>query len=225
MQIEKSKNIINSMDPFHRVGISLVLTIITYFFVRKISYNGLMIGTMLWDVFTLSYVILSWVVFLTSPVHQMKENAAKEDGGRFFVFLVIVISSFASMITVTMLIVSKDTANIDKNIYLPVIVSGILLSWIMVHSTFVFHYARLYYDTDDESGKIKGGLDFPSCENPDYIDFAYFSFIIGMTFQVSDVQISSRSMRRKALVHSLLAFALNTFVVALTINLIAGLKS
>lgn len=225
MQVEKSKNLINSMDPMHRVSISLILTIITYFFIRNIHYNSLMTGTILWDVFTFSYVILSWIVFFTSSLDQIKTKATSEDGGRFFVFLLILLSSFASMVTVTMLIVSKDTANIPKAIYLPVIVAGILLSWIMVHSTFVFHYAHLYYDTNETTGNNMGGLDFPSCDNPDYIDFAYFSFIIGMTFQVSDVQISSRRLRRKVLAHSLLAFVLNTFVVALTINLIAGLKT
>ena len=97
-----------------------------------------------------------------------------------------------------------------------------MTSWIMLHTIFTFHYAHLYYS------KIKGdpavsGLDFPSEKNPDYIDFVYFSFIIGMTFQVSDVTINSRIIRRTVLAHSLLAFALNTFVVALTINLIAGL--
>ena len=224
MEIEKSKNIINSMDPLHRVAISIVLMLITFFFVRSTHYNRLMIGTILWDVLTLSYVVLSWIVFFTSSLDQIKKKATKEDGGRYFVFLVIVFSSFASMVTVTMLIVSKDTANIPQVVYLPVIISGILLSWIMIHSTFVFHYAHLYYDIDDATGKKVGGLDFPSCDNPDYIDFAYFSFIIGMTFQVSDVQISSRAIRRKALAHSLLSFVLNTFVVALTINLIAGLK-
>ena len=67
-------------------------------------------------------------------------------------------------------------------------------------------------------------LDFPGNAKPDYLDFAYFAFVIGMTFQVSDVEIPSRTIRRTALAHSLLSFALNTFVVALTINLIAGLK-
>lgn len=212
------------MDPLHRVCISLILTIIAFFLVRQTHYNKLMIGTILWDVFTLSYVVLSWVVFFTSSINQMKHKASLEDGGRYFVFFIIVLSSFASMVTVTMLVTSKDTANIPQAVYLPVIISGILLSWIMIHTTYVFYYAHLYYDLDDASGEIKGGLDFPDCKNPDYIDFAYFSFIIGMTFQVSDVQISSRNVRHKALAHSLLAFALNTFVVALTINLIAGLK-
>ena len=97
-----------------------------------------------------------------------------------------------------------------------------MTSWVMLHTIFTLHYAHLYYSKIKDNPTVSG-LDFPEEKKPDYIDFAYFSFIIGMTFQVSDVQINSRIIRRTALAHSLLAFALNTFVVALTINLIAGL--
>jgi uncharacterized membrane protein len=119
-----------------------------------------------------------------------------------------------------MLSAGKSDGQAIANIVLSI--TGIISSWVMLHSIFTLHYAHLYYS------KIKGtatacGLDFPEEKKPDYIDFAYFSFIIGMTFQVSDVTINSRIIRRTVLAHSLLAFALNTFVVALTINLIAGL--
>jgi uncharacterized membrane protein len=83
----------------------------------------------------------------------------------------------------------------------------------------------MYYDdAPDDQSKSAEGLEFPEEDCPDYLDFAYFSFVIGMTFQVSDVQITSRIIRKQVLLHGLLSFALNTFVVALTINLIAGLK-
>jgi uncharacterized membrane protein len=102
---------------------------------------------------------------------------------------------------------------------------AMLFSWAIIHTTFGFHYANRYYDDAEGDPKIHaGGLDFPNEKNPDYLDFAYFSFVIGMTFQVSDVTITSRKIRRLALLHGLISFALNTFVVALTINLIAGLK-
>ena len=90
---------------------------------------------------------------------------------------------------------------------------------------FTFHYAHLYYFKDKDDTVDGNALEFPKEDKPDYPDFAYFAFVIGMTFQVSDVEINSRIIRRTALAHGLLAFALNTFVVALTINLIAGLKN
>ena len=96
----------------------------------------------------------------------------------------------------------------------------------MVHTTFTFQYAHLFYsDHKDDPNKHAEGLDFPSDKHPNYVDFAYFSFVLGMTFQVSDVQISAKGIRRIALVHGLLSFGLNTFVVALTINVIAGLQN
>jgi uncharacterized membrane protein len=152
----------------------------------------------LWDVFALSYIITSWIVFFTSSITHITKRARQDDGSRFFVFLIVVFSSFACMVTVLLLIISKDAAHISKAIYLPVIVSGMLLSWTIVHTTFGFHYAHLYYDNDEGTEKKAAGLNFPEEKNPDYLDFAYFSFVIGMTFQVSDVEISSRTIRRQA---------------------------
>ena len=221
----KQDNFFNSMNPIHRVVISFFITLIAFIFIRETHYNNMMIGIMMWDVFAFTYLLSSGIIFFTSSTENIKKRASKDDGGRLFIFFIVVVASFASMVTVTMLIISKDTANISKIVYLPVIISGMLLSWIMVHTTFSFHYAHLYYDYNEGEEKREEGLDFPGEKCPDYLDFAYFSFVIGMTFQVSDVEISSRTIRRQALVHALLSFVLNTFVVALTINLIAGLKS
>jgi uncharacterized membrane protein len=88
-------------------------------------------------------------------------------------------------------------------------------------------YAHFYYcdmDGNDEGKVLKpGGLEFPGDDEPDYLDFAYFSFVIGMTFQVSDVQITSKRIRRLSLMHAILSFAFNTIIVALSINIISGL--
>jgi uncharacterized membrane protein len=97
-----------------------------------------------------------------------------------------------------------------------------MISWMMVHTTYAFHYAHLFYDPV-EGTQAAEGLNFPNENEPDYLDFAYFSFVIGMTFQVSDIQVTSTKIRRQSLLHGLISFGLNTFVVALTFNLIAGL--
>jgi uncharacterized membrane protein len=107
----------------------------------------------------------------------------------------------------------------------PITVAGMLLSWIMVHTLFAFHYAHDYYmPHKTDKTRHTGGLDFPGNERPDYIDFAYFSFVIGCTFQVSDIEISSKKIRRLVFVHQLISFGLNTFVLALSINLVASLS-
>ncbi len=100
----------------------------------------------------------------------------------------------------------------------------IIGSWLLVHTIFAMHYAHEYYqDHQTQSDCKAGGLDFPEDIEPDYWDFLYFSFVIGMTSQVSDVQITSRSMRRLSLLHSILSFFFNTAIVAMSINIIAGL--
>ena len=219
------QNIFLKLRSIHRFMIGAVVVLIVYFFIRKIVYNPLVMAMILWDVFAASVLINAWIVFFTCSPAQMRQIAKKEDGSRFFVFIIILISSLASMVTVLFLVLSKSSSP-DRTLYIVIAIAGMLLSWIMVHTTFCFHYAYLYYGNDDEQPDIHaGGLDFPEEKAPDYLDFAYFSFVIGMTFQVSDVVITSRDIRRKVLVHGLLAFALNTFVVALTVNLIAGLKA
>lgn len=91
-------------------------------------------------------------------------------------------------------------------------------SWLLVHSVFTLRYAHLYYGDDRKQTKHPGGLDFPHEPEPDYLDFAYFSFVIGMTSQVSDVAIGSKQMRRAALAHGVLSFLFNTIIIALTVS-------
>ncbi|MEP6746333.1 MAG: DUF1345 domain-containing protein [Bacteroidota bacterium] len=217
-------NVFLRFNPIHRLLIAFTFVAITYLLVRKIVYDPLVMIVVLWDVFCVSILSTAWILFYTCPPAKIRQIASKVDGSRLFVFFIVVICSLASMVIVSLLLFSKISSP-EKILYLIVAIGGMLLSWIMVHTTFTFHYAYMYYGDDDETPELHAeGLDFPEEKAPDYIDFAYFAFIIGMTFQVSDVVITSREIRRTALAHSLLAFALNTFVIALTVNLIAGLK-
>jgi uncharacterized membrane protein len=104
-------------------------------------------------------------------------------------------------------------------------VMSVLFSWFLVHTLFALRYAHLYFLDARETtrAKVRGGLDFPGNESPAYIDFAYFSFVIGMTCQVSDVQVSSSSMRRLTLVHGLISFCFNTAILAMFVNIVASL--
>jgi uncharacterized membrane protein len=204
-----------------RIVLSLAMAGVAFLLTRNSGLDKLVLITLLWDVFAITFITCCFIVFFTRPVAEIILQANKEDGSKLFVMISTLVSAFAAMLAVLLLIISKDLPANQKIISIVCSVAGMLFSWILVHTIFTFHYAHMYYD---EGGKATG-LDFPEEKKPDYIDFAYFSFVIGMTFQVSDVQITSRSIRRTALAHALLAFALNTFVVALTINLIAGLKN
>ncbi|WPV67888.1 DUF1345 domain-containing protein [Chitinophaga sp. LS1] len=180
----------------------------------------------LWDVFSFVFCIECLYIFFNRTTKEIRAYARQEDGSRLMVFILIILACFASMLMVLLLMLSSESREAGLALYLPVAVAGILLSWAMVHCMFAIHYAHIYYDdAEDDDTRHVGGLEFPEEKNPDYLDFAYFSFVIGMTFQVSDVEISNKKLRRIALLHGLLAFGLNTFVVALTINLVAGLRN
>ena len=177
-----------------------------------------------WNVFAITYLISDWIILFMRTVPQIRIWAQRDDGSILFVFVMIVLAAFTSMIIVLLLVITKDFDDSEHSLFVLVSAGGILLSWFLVHTIFTFHYAHLYYNTSaGDNSKDAEGLEFPGSEQPDYIDFAYFSFVIGCTFQVSDVEISSRRIRRSVLLHGLLSFLLNTFVVALSINLIAGL--
>ena len=102
-----------------------------------------------------------------------------------------------------------------------------LSAWVFIHLTFALHYAHEYFDetkaVEGEKPALRGGINFPDTDEPDYWDFVYFSFIIGVAAQTADVTIGSKVIRRTSLVHSILAFFFNSAVLALTINIAAGL--
>ena len=99
----------------------------------------------------------------------------------------------------------------------------LFLSWLMTHVTFALRYAHEFYAKDNGGPDVDRGLEFPGEKSPDYLDFLYFSLVLGMTFQVSDVTITSRKFRRVATLHGLVGFLFNTVIVAFTVNIAAGL--
>jgi uncharacterized membrane protein len=221
---KKSGNIFLRMHPLQRILLSLGIALIVFFATRNAHLNSVLTITLLWDAFAFAFIGSSWIVFFSRPVADIIKQANKEDGSKLFVMVSILVTAFASMFAVLLLVLYKEQS--PDRVVLAVIlaVTGMMLSWIMVHSIFTFHYAHLYYFSGLDDTPAGEALDFPATPKPDYLDFAYFSFVIGMTFQVSDVAINSRLLRRTTLAHALISFALNTFVVALTINLIAGLR-
>ncbi len=223
--INDFSNLLFRIHLIHRIAFGLIFSAVIFLLVYHSRLDRLVIATITWNAFAFAFILISWLIFLSRSPEQMRARAREEDGSRLFVFFMILLSCFASMFAVLLLILTQDSVSTPRIIYVPLAICTMLFSWVMVHTTFCFHYAHLYYDDmEGDSALHAGGLEFPGEGLPEYLDFVYFSFVIGMTFQVSDVDISSRIIRRLALLHGLVSFGLNTFVVALTINLIAGLK-
>ncbi|QEC68425.1 DUF1345 domain-containing protein [Panacibacter ginsenosidivorans] len=220
---------IKKLMALHKVGLCLAIALLVFFIIPWDMVDVLshvMIG---WLTFSLAILTIDWLVFYTTPSKQIRKQAQVQDGSRFIIFAIVLVATLASLLAVgSLLIQEKDS---HKLLHIFVAVPSMLLSWSLVHTIFTVRYAHLYYgDHKEKENTPARGLDFPDEEstpndNPDFIDFAYFSFIIGMTFQVSDVQVTSRRLRRLVLMHSLIAFGYNTVLVALTINTLAGLRS
>ena len=176
-----------------------------------------------WDLAASLFVMLSAVLFATSRPADMPHQAEVAEEGQWTIFWFTILGvafSFAAVFGEFAGI--KDLSAATRAFHVGLVVFTLIVSWAVMQVTFAYRYAHAFYDLD-AAGKIKGGLDFPGEDEPDYWDFLYFAVVLGMTFQVSDVQITSRGLRRFATGHGFLGFLFNTVVVALTVNLASGL--
>jgi uncharacterized membrane protein len=178
-----------------------------------------------WDLGTISFLALIWAVINTASPEQTNRNATREDQSRNAILILVLMADTVSLGAVGLN--THGVPKVDMVGHLIVSIIAIICSWLLVHTMFTLHYAHHYYragllNTDAEPDEA-GGLDFPGKDPPNYLDFAYFSFVVGMTSQVSDVQITSPAMRRIALIHGVLSFAFNTVILALSVNILAGL--
>jgi uncharacterized membrane protein len=179
-----------------------------------------------WNAIAVVILALDWVIILTTPQRKIRQLAQQQDLSRFLVFFFVVVTSSAALFAVGFLVSVKRSQSGDYfKVHLLLTLLTVIFSWTLVHTVYGLRYAHAFYGDSDESGvnRHAGGLVFPGERSPDYFDFAYFSFVVGMTCQVSDVQITSRRMRRITLVHSVLSFGFNTMILALLINTVSGL--
>lgn len=167
-----------------------------------------------WDISIALYIALAFNLFLSCGSDRIRKLAARQDDGRFLVLAMTAVAAFASIVAIVVELGVKP----QHTPQLVLAVVTIVLSWCAIHTTFALHYAHEYY-----SGGDIGGLTFPGNEQaPDYWDFVYFSFVIGMTAQVSDVGITDRMIRRTAIAHGVVSFIFNTALVALMVNIAAS---
>ena len=203
--------------------ICLCIGVVVYLIIQIKHLDVLTHAMIGWDTFSLCMIILSWITFSITTSQQIREQSKVQDSSRTIIFFIILIATLASFLAVLLLLITKHQARSTETVHLIIAITGMVLSWFLIHTIFTLRYAHIFYGDDDEKpGTHAGGLEFPDDKKPDYLDFAYFAFVLGMTFQVSDVQITSKRLRRIAMFHGLLSFGYNTIMIALTINLIAG---
>jgi uncharacterized membrane protein len=176
-----------------------------------------------WDAFTLAYLVIGWLLIARTDDVHTRLRAQRNDPGGYLIFVLIVVAASASFVAIGFMVGDiKQMGFWARFERLTLSITALFLSWVLIHTLFAFHYARLYYFLPAGGKEHHRGLRFPDDDEPDYLDFAYYSFVVGMTSQVSDVSVLTRPLRRLTLIHGVLSFVYNIAILAMSINIIGS---
>jgi uncharacterized membrane protein len=175
--------------------------------------TGILAG---WDSGVLLYLVLIFWIAAHSPIDLIRQRACVEDEGAMALLVLTMASALASLAAVM-----SELGHAPSAYQVALGAVTILLSWAFMHVIFALHYAHEFYGEGGYDGA--GGLDFPGDEEPDYWDFLYYSLVVAMTAQVSDVQVTTKTMRRLTTLHGVVSFFFNVIVLALTVNIVSTL--
>ena len=206
-----------------RLGIVSIGALATYLALRGWLGTGTRM-LLAWDVGALTYLWLAWLVVSRADDDMTRVRAQSHDQNGYVIFVLVLIAASASFVAIGFLAGNlRELPFWPRAGYLALTVAALLASWLLIQTLFAFHYAHLYYAQPGPGTSHQRGLKFPDEGEPDYLDFAYYAFVIGMTSQVSDVAVMARHMRRVTLIHGVLSFVFNITILAMSINIIGGL--
>jgi len=171
-----------------------------------------------WDTGVAFYLAAVAVMMARSPATEIRRHAAAQDEGAFAILPLAAAAALASLGAIFAELAGIKPSTPGFVLYVALAIATVILSWTFTHTIFALHYAYAFYG----EGRHAKGLKFPDDDKPDYWDFIYFSFVVGMTFQVSDVAVTSRAVRRMVVAHGVLAFLFSTAIVALTVNIVSS---
>ncbi|HKT19522.1 MAG TPA: DUF1345 domain-containing protein [Stellaceae bacterium] len=179
-------------------------------------------GAIGWDGGALLFLVLTVLAVGRATPEKLSNRASQQDSKMWIILALIATAAAASLASLAF-VMQKGASAAPTPLLGRILVSSvtIFVSWIFVHTTFAIRYAHYFYGDPGAKGRHRGGLVFPGTEHPDLWDFIYYSFVVGMTCQVSDVQITSRAMRKLTLAHGVFAFFFNAGVLALAVNILA----
>jgi uncharacterized membrane protein len=204
-----------------RLWLSVVLGCATFVLLTAFMKDWLLATRLLvsWDIGVLSYVVAAATMMARAPVDHIRRRAAMHDEGAFAILVLTVGVAIASLVAIFAELAAADRAEPGYWLRVALAIVTVVLSWTFTHTIYALHYAYDYYG----EGERSEGLKFPDDGQPDYWDFVYFSFVVGMTFQVSDVAVTNKWIRRVVVVHGAVSFLFNTAILALMVNMAASL--
>lgn len=177
-----------------------------------------------WNTFCLLYLGLNLTAIVREGPDEIRARADQQDEGQAMILLLVLAACAASLAASGVeLSLAQHNHGAEKAVRVAAAFATVAGSWLVMQLIFALHYAHEFYAADPETGEDAGGLAFPGGEPPDYWDFLHFSIVIGVAAQTADIAFTSKRLRRLGTTHSLIAFAFNTLILALTINLMAGL--
>lgn len=180
-----------------------------------------------WDLACTTFIVLIMILMKREEADDIRRLVAQQDEGQGLILLLVLLAAGISLAAVGLeLSLAKEDHGLFRTLRVALAGTTVALSWFTVQLVFALHYAHEYYAPDKstpEEDDVVGGLDFPGEEPPDYWDFLHFAVVIGVANQTADIAFSSRKLRHIGTVHGIVAFTFNTVVLALTINLLAGL--
>ena len=214
---------ISALGANTRVAISILFAGAIWLALRgRMQFATHMIAT--WDAYASSALILAWISILNTSHQEIRDKVRRQDVAGPLITIFVIVASCAALLAVIFLLRhDKNAPQAQLALHVTLTLLAVISSWALVHTVFGLHYAHTYYGDSDDPKQPAGGLDFPGEKKPGYVDFAYFSFVIGMTFQVSDVQVTARSLRQLVLLHGILSFAFNTLILALAVSTVTSL--
>lgn len=188
------------------------------------GFNTVTSAILAWDATCLTFIVLAIHMMWGADPARMRATAATQDQGQGVILTLAIAAAAASIWVIAReLSAAKADVGLIKALRVGLVFATVAASWFMVQLIFALHYAHEYYAPDDDTPRDAGGLLFPGGEEPDYWDFVHFSVVIGVASQTADIAFTSKDLRRIGTVHGVVAFTFNTVVLALTINLLAGL--
>ncbi|SBT08242.1 conserved membrane hypothetical protein [Candidatus Accumulibacter aalborgensis] len=192
------------------------------FFALPAEFTSSTRALVTWDVGALLYLILAWVIMARASLDHMTRRARMQDDGAAVVLFLTVAAAVASIAAIVLELSGLKTLTPSRqSLRLALVAVTFVASWMLVHTSFALHYAHAYYISLAKHGNSP--LKFPGKDAPVYMDFLYFAMVVGMTSQTADIAIASSRMRRLAMAQGIIAFAFNTTLLALTVNIAASL--